>query len=521
MNPATLIRRSAAMYANRTAVWFEGREQSYAQLHARACRLANVFRAHGARPGDRVAVLGENAFETIELAAACALGNFVRATLYTYHAAATNRYLLELVDARILVVHASYYEALRPLLDGLPQRMTVIVHGGAATGNALGYDSLLDAADPADVDVPVHDDDVHIIRFSSGTTGKPKGVFHTVARWMQYNNEYRWVTPVLDENSCYVVPSSLAHMGVAFLWGSLATGARIVPMPSFDAARAMELFESQRATHSALAPVMIREMIAVSRARERDLSSLKCLLYAGSPIAAQTLRGAIEVFGHTLHQLYAQSEAMPVTMLLPHQHVLQGDEAQMRRMGSVGRPTPNVLVTIRGEDGAILPPGGIGEIAAQGPSTMSGIWNDPGATAARTLPDGSVLTRDMGYIDEDGFVYLVDRKDDMIVSGGYNVWPTELEQSLCTHAAVADACVFGVPDAKWGETPKAVVVLRPGATVTAAELMEHARAMVGGVKKITSIEFADALPRTATGKVQRNVLRDPWWQGHNSRIAGS
>jgi acyl-CoA synthetase (AMP-forming)/AMP-acid ligase II len=265
---------------------------------------------------------------------------------------------------------------------------------------------------------------------------------------------------------------------------------------------------------------MIREMLKDPAARGRDLSALQCLMYAGSPIAASTLGLAIEIFGNALYQMYGQSESAPISMLLPHQHVTSGTDAQMRRLRSVGRPTANVIVTIRGEDGQELPAGEIGEIAARG-CTMTGIWGDPQATAARTLPDGSILTRDMGYLDEDGFIYLVDRKDDMIVSGGYNVWPTELEEALQRHPAVAEACVFGVPDEKWGETPKAVVVLRDGASATAADLMAHVREIVGSVKKVTSIEFAPALPRTATGKVLRNALKDPWWVGHASRIAGS
>jgi acyl-coenzyme A synthetase/AMP-(fatty) acid ligase len=520
MDPALIIRRSARMYAANVAVWFEGREQTYAQMFDRACRLANVFRAAGAQPGDPVAMLGDNAAETVEQAAACALGAHPRATLYTYHSATVNRYLLELTGARVFLVQAKYIEALAPLLEGLAHLKAVIVYGGPAPAGMLDYEASLAAAGNEDVPVTVGDGHPHIIRFSSGTTGKPKGIYHSIADWRKYNAEWRWSTPMVTEQSRYLVPTSLAHLGVAFLWSMLTVGARIVPMPSFDAGRTLELLESQRITHAVAAPVMIREMLKDPAARGRDLSALQCLMYAGSPIAASTLGLAIEIFGNALYQMYGQSESAPISMLLPHQHVTSGTDAQMRRLRSVGRPTANVIVTIRGEDGQELPAGEIGEIAARG-CTMTGIWGDPQATAARTLPDGSILTRDMGYLDEDGFIYLVDRKDDMIVSGGYNVWPTELEEALQRHPAVAEACVFGVPDEKWGETPKAVVVLRDGASATAADLMAHVREIVGSVKKVTSIEFAPALPRTATGKVLRNALKDPWWVGHASRIAGS
>ncbi|MEO8297114.1 MAG: AMP-binding protein [Burkholderiales bacterium] len=521
MIQATTMRRSAWMYAQHPAVWCDGRELTYAQVFERACRLVNVLRSLGAVPGDRVAALGDNAFETVEHGAACALGNFVRSTLYTYHAPSVNRYLLELIDARVLLVQAKYAAGVLPLLADLPGLKAVIVYDGPAPAGTVAYDPALAAASAEDAQVPVRDDDVHIVRFSSGTTGRPKGIFHTGERWARYGSELRAVIPVMNERTRYLVPCSLSHLGIAFLWNVLAVGGCVVPMPSFEPRRTLDLLESQRITHAAAAPVMIREMLADPSCHGRDFSALTCLMYAGSPIASSTLKSAIGVFGNTLHQMYAQSEAMPITMLLPHQHVVEGSEAELKRLRSVGRPTPGIEVTVRDEDGQALPLGAIGEIAVKGGATMCGLWNDPEGTAARTLPDGSILTRDMGYLDADGFVYLVDRKDDMIVSGGFNIWPTELEDALASHPAVAEACVFGVPHPKWGETPKAVVVLKPGAAATAEALMAYTREQVGGTKKVTSIEFATALPRTATGKVQRNLLKAPYWAGHDSRIAGS
>jgi acyl-CoA synthetase (AMP-forming)/AMP-acid ligase II len=521
MDPATIVRRAAVMYRDNVAVRLEGRNQTYGEMFGRACRLANALRRFGAAPGDRVATLGDNAFESIEQAAACALGNLPRATLYTYQSAATNRYLLELTGARALIVQSKYAAEILPLLEGLRDLRAVLVYNGAVPSGALDYESALAAAAEEDPQVPVADTDVHIIRFSSGTTGRPKGIYHSVERWAQYNNEWRWITPMLTERSRYLVPTSLNHLGVAFLWGVLAVGGCILPMPSFDPRRALELLEGEHITHAVAAPVMIREMLRDPSSRTRDFTALQCLMYAGSPIAQDTLAAAIKVFGSSLFQLYAQSEAMPITMLLPHQHVLEAAGRDARRLKSVGRPAPNVVVTIRDEDGNVLPAGSIGEIAARGPSTMSAIWNDPEATAKRTLADGSVLTRDMGYMDEDGFVYLVDRKDDMIVSGGYNIWPSELEEALASHPAVAEACVFGVPDEKWGETPLAVVALRTGMHASTEELIAHTRKVVGGVKKITQVSFVPALPRTSTGKVLRQALKEPYWSGFDSRIAGS
>jgi acyl-CoA synthetase (AMP-forming)/AMP-acid ligase II len=521
MDQADVIRRSSHLFADNLVVSCDGRELTYRDMYDRACRLAHALRARGIAPGDRVAVLSPNSFELIEQTAACALANLPRATLYTYHSHDVNRYLLDQIAATALLVHSSVYAGLAPYIDDWATGRTVLVFGPEAPEGALSYEEALARATAEDMVVPCAPDDPFIIRFSSGTTGKPKAIYHTRRSWSEVTNEWRWATPMVTERSRYLCPIMLAHLGVALVWDMLTVGGAIVAMGTFDAERALELIEEHRATHIAAAPVMIRDMLDVQDTHPRDLSSLECVLYAGSPIAEPTMRRAIATFGPILCQLYAQSEALPATMLLPHQHVLDGTEAEQRRLRSVGRPTPRVVVTVRDDDGAEVPVGEIGEIAVWSGFVMSGIWGDPEGTANRLLPDGSVLTRDMGYVDDDGFVYLVDRKDDMIVSGGYNIWPTELEQALLNHPAVVDAVVFGVPDDRWGETPKAAVVLAPDVQATEDELIAHTRAIVGGVKKITSVDFHDSLPRTSTGKLQRGALKDPYWAGKESRIAGS
>jgi acyl-CoA synthetase (AMP-forming)/AMP-acid ligase II len=301
----------------------------------------------------------------------------------------------------------------------------------------------------------------------------------------------------------------------------LWAGATILPMDRFDARRWVDLVERHGVTYTTLVPTMIQSILALDDIDSRDLSSLRCLTYAGAPISAPTQRRAIGLFGDVLHHYYAMSEVAPVTMLLPHEHRLDGSEAERRRTRSVGLPSFNVVVTIVDDDGRALGPGQIGEVAVQSPGTMSGIWNDEAATKARFLPDGSLLTRDMGYLDEDGYLFLVDRKDDMIISGGYNIWPVELEQVLAAHGGVLDVCVVGVPHPRWGETPKAVVVLADGATVTEAELIELTRERLGPVKKITSVDFVAALPRLTTGKVQRAAVRKRYWQEASVRIGGA
>jgi acyl-CoA synthetase (AMP-forming)/AMP-acid ligase II len=506
MDFPTLLRRSARAHRHSVAVWCDGSEQTYVQLFERACRLANGLAARGVQPGDRVAVLGPNGLETVEQVAGIALGGFVRSALYAHQTAEVNSYLLELVDARALIVHAS-------LVAGLEDKVAdVIVYGD---GPSSDYERLLagaPATDPGRTQSPA---DFHVIRFSAGTTGRPKGMAHTVANWLRGGDEFRWVTPRIDERSGYLAAGPLTHAAVVFLWPILQVGGRVIVMEAFEPGRALELIETQAPTLTLMVPTMIQALVGHPDAVERDLSSLEALTYAAAPISPRTMHTAMDLFGpDVLHQWYAQSEAWPLTMLLPHQH--------LRRPDSVGRATPNTVLKIVDDNGNELPLGDTGEIAVRTPGQMSGHWNDQEGTAARTLPDGSIRTRDMGYVDDDGFVYLVDRKEDMIISGGYNIWPAELEQALVSHPAVAEACVVGVPHERWGETPKAVVVLGEGAReVSGDELVEYTRERVGAVKKVTSVEFVDELPKSPLGKVLRREVRDRYWSDGDRRIGGA
>jgi len=521
MDFATILRSSSRSYATNTAVWHRGREQTYAQLYERACRLANALAALGLAKGDRVALLGANGFETVEQIAGVALGGYVRAALYAHQTGEVNGYLLDLVSARALIVHHAQLEALEPHLAALTNLEHVIVYGGDSEPGRVDYEQVLRAASPHDPGTALAPDDVHVIRFSAGTTGRPKGIFHTVSRWLAIGDEYRWVTPQIDERDSYLAAGPLTHAAVIFLWPMLQVGGRIVVMEAFEPGLALELIEQQRITFTLMVPTMIQALVAHPDAIGRDLRSLRCLNYAASPISETTMTRAVDVLGSVLFQMYGQSEAVPATMLLPHQHCPHGSERERRWMRSVGRPTPNTQITIVDERGDPMAPGEIGEVAVRTPGQMSGLWNDPEGTAARLTKDGSVLTRDMGRLDEDGFLYLADRKEDMIISGGYNIWPAQLENAIAAHPGVSEVCVVGIPHEKWGETPIAVVVAAAGASPDPQELIELTRERVGSVMKVTAVEFVDELPKSGVGKVLRRVVRDGYWAGHEDRVSGA
>lgn len=508
MDPASLLRKSARLYGPNTALACEGRRQTYGELLDRAIRVANALRAAGVKPGDRVAMLSDNAFESLEQIAGLAVGGYVRCALYGHDTPDRHRYLLEMVGARALIVQDRHYRAAREVLADLPGLTTVLVMGDAPVEGADGYDAAVAAASTEDPYVPLAEDDPHIIRFSAGTTGKPKGILHTVRGWMDMGNELALIVPNFTERDRYLVPAPLSHAAGMFVWPLLAAGGACVVMTAYDTGRYLELVETERATIAMAVPTIMQLVAEHPDARTRDLSSLRTVIYGTAPAPEATLKAVIEVWGNIMYQIYGQSEGLPLTVLAPEHHVVGGTAQQRRWLRSAGRPTPNADVAILDDDGNRLPAGEIGEIAGFTPGRMREIWGNPDATAERITPDGWLRTRDMGWVSEDGFLYLTDRKEDTIISGGYNIWPTELENALVSHPAVSEAAVVGVAHPTWGETPHAAVVLRAGALVSEAELIAWTRDQVGSVKKVTAVHVVESLPRSPIGKVLRREVRD-------------
>lgn len=506
MEIAALTRKGAQQFADSVAVSFEGKSLTYGQLFERSCRLANALHALGIRPGERVATLSDNSLESVELIAGLAIGGYVRAALYTHNSTESNLYLLDdLIEASALLIDAAHYEPLAARLARARHPRHVIVLGGPAPPTTLDYEQALAGAAATDPGVVSRPSDPHVIRFSAGTTGKPKGILHTVEGWRNVATEAALTMPRLTPADCYLAAGPLSHAAQLPIYPILAAGGSIVVMRAFHPEHFLELIKRAGCTTTLLVPTMIQMIVQHPAAATADVASLRGVFYGASPISEQTVTEARALWGDVLYQAYGQSEVPVLTTLGPRDHVPAGSGSN--RLRSAGRPTPNTVIRIVDEHGNNLPTGTIGEIAAWSPAAMASIWRDPDATAERFLPDGSVLTRDMGYLDDDGFLYLADRKEDMIISGGFNIWPAELENALASHPAVAQVAVVGVPHDKWGETPKAVVVLRPGHHTSAEELIDWTRNKVGAVKRATSVEFADDLPKSPLGKVLRREVR--------------
>jgi acyl-CoA synthetase (AMP-forming)/AMP-acid ligase II len=504
---ADLIRRSCRTHSEATVVRLGEESSTYAQLGERSARLANGLRALGLKKGDRVATLGPNTLTSLEEMTGLAIGGYARTALHPMNAGDGHAYMLANAGCRALITHADLYEKFSADFASVSGLEHVILHNGGP----LDYEQLLADASPDDPDVRVGGDDILHLAYSSGASGRPKASVHTHRSWMHVTTDHVAMLPRITGQDVYLAAAPLSHAASTVLYALLARGASTVTMPSFEPAEALRLIEHHRCSLTVMVPTMLQLLIGHPDVATRDLSSLRALLYAGSPISTTTARAAQLALGDVLFQTYGQSECLPATSLTPEDHAraVLGEEQLLR---SAGRACLNASIRIVDDEDRELGSGGTGEILIRTEGRMHGIFGDPEVTAERITPDGFVRTRDVGHLDEQGYLFLTDRKDDMIISGGFNIWPAEIENALTAHPAVADAVVVGVPHPKWGQTPHAVVQLRDGCKATAEELIEHCRATIGSMKKPATVVFRESeLPRNALGKLQRHALRDEYW----------
>lgn len=503
---ADLLRRSCQIHSSNVATTDVTGSLTYGEVWERSVRLVNALRSLGVRPGDRIATLGVNAVTTLEEMIGLAIGGYARTALHAMNAGEIHAYMLAHVGARALIVQAEYFAEFRHCFDSVEH---VIVH--SAPPGALDYEQLLASASPDDARVPVSGDDVIHLAFSSGSSGRPKPSVHTQDSWMHVTTDHVVIMPRLRQSDVYLAAAPLTHGASTLLYGLLAHGARVHMMPSFDAGEALRLIERERCSLTVLVPTMLQMLLTHPDLQTRDLSSLRAVVYAGAPISVATARAAQAVLGPVLYQVYGQSECLPATVLTPEDHAVGvGENAALLR--SAGRACLNSSVRILDANGGDAGFGEVGEIVLHTRGRMREIFNDPGSTEARLTADGFVRTGDKGYLDADGYLFIVGRIDDMIISGGVNIWPAEIETVLVEHPAVEEAVVVGVPHSKWGETPHAVVTLRSGETTSERELIGYCRGRLGSMKKPTAVVLStEPLPRNAVGKVSRREVKRLYW----------
>jgi long-chain acyl-CoA synthetase len=496
---AVPLLRAIQVAGDRTAVISEGREFSFRELHSRCCRLVAVLKSKGAEPGDRIAILSANTNHHIESYVAIPAAGFVIVPLNTRHAEPELRYALEDAGARILLTDRDP-GGLREIVD------TVVMIPDE-------FDALLEDADEAELGVGITEDSLAGLFYTGGTTGASKGVMLTHRNLIANTFHFMTMAPPTTD-TVFLVMAPLFHAaGSNGVLGGIWSGACQIQLKVFDPATALDLIEKHKVTHTLGVPTMIAAISELQHAEPRDVSSLHVVAHGGSPIATEVVRRAAEAFptAEFVH-VYGMTEASPlVTGLRNEQDLLDVDRSR-----SCGQSLIGVQVKIIDEAGKEMPVGEVGELAASGPNIMKGYWRKPEQTA-EVLRDGWYRSGDMGYMDDEGFVFLVDRAKDMIVSGGENVYCSEVEEALYKHPAVLEAAVFGVPDEAWGEAVHAVVV--PRESVTPEELIEFCRELIAGYKLPKAITLSDEeLPKSGPGKILKRELREPFWEGRKRKI---
>jgi acyl-CoA synthetase (AMP-forming)/AMP-acid ligase II len=501
----------------------DARTLTYGQAHTEVNRLANALITTGLESGDRAAILSKNSIEYILAYLACSKAGVVLVPLNYRLAPPEWAFILEDASARLLFSTPEYRQPVDSIRDGLRKIERFVLIGDQQPG-WLAYAEFL-AGQPGSPPARriIADDEVYQM-YTSGTTGHPKGVVLThEAVTSDAAQTFLGMMPVLrpQPGERVLIVAPVYHAAAAITtWSSLGWGASLVMHADFNPAEVVRALSEEGIISTTLVPAMIQALlVAVPNVAQRDYEPLRLIAYGASPIAEATLRRAIEVFGCEFAQGYGMTETTSViTVLQPRDHRRAlADKPQL--LLSAGRPIPGCDVQIVDEADTPLPRGAVGEIVARGPQLMRGYWRMPEATN-EALRNGWMHTGDAGFMDEEGYVYIQDRIKDMIVSGGENVYPREVEEVRFQHPAIADAAVIGIPDVRWGETVKAVVVLRAGQTVTEEELIAFCRGRLGGYKLPRSIDFIEVPPRNASGKVLKRELREPYWASQVRRVGG-
>ncbi len=511
------LRASVLAHSQRIALSFEGRGTNYATFDARTNQVAHALAACGIKPGERIAYVGKNSDCFFEALYGAMKAGIVMVPVNWRLAGPEVAVIVDDAEARLVLVGPEFSETVQSELGAMPrvQRLIAAEGGHASWPDFAAWRDGAPAHAPAHIAVP---QDVAVQLYTSGTTGKPKGVMLTHANFtsgMAENDASHadWAKWRDGERAALAMPVS--HIsGTGLGMQVLYRAGTCFIQRQFDIELTLDMILRERISKIFLVPAALQFLVRHPRARGADFSCIREMGYGASPIPLALLRESMDALGCGFVQFYGMTETTgTIVALPPEDHSPQGSP----RMRAAGKPLPWVSIRVvdaRGED---LPTGQVGEIITRSPANMAGYWNRPEETA-RTIRNGWLHTGDAGYLDEDGYLFIHDRVKDMIVSGGENVYPAEVENALSEHPAVGEVAVIGVPDAMWGEAVKAVIVCRPGFSLSADQLIDWARTRIAGFKTPRSVDFVDALPRNASGKLLKRELRAPYWQGLSRQV---
>ena len=515
-----VIERNARCFGDHPALWFEGRAITHAQFAQRVRRLVQALVGRGIGHGERLAVLSRNCPEYLEVYGAAGLSGFIGLGLNYRLSAPEQLGILQDGEPAVLFCEAEYLERARELCRALPTApLLVCFDAPAPLSDVLDYTALLGEA-ATDTPVPrAKDDDTFLLIYTSGTTGVPKGVMLGNDGQVEQARMQALSHGAVQTDRMLIVMPFYHIGGPTELFTYLVAGATIVLHRQFDAHAVLQSIATHRVSAAHLAPTMITMLLDVQEQTPYDVSSLHTVCYASAPMSVALSMRARRVFGPVFMQIYGMTEAGLGTALLRHQHVLDGPPEWTQRLASAGQPYLGTTLRLLRDDGSACGTGEVGEVCLQSRSVMQGYWRKPEATA-QALQDGWLHTGDMGYLDAADFLFIVDRKKDMIISGGENIYSREVEEALLMHPAVAEAAVVGIPDPKWGETVAAMLVLRAGHSTDEAALEAHCRGLIAGYKRPRHYQFLDTMPRVpSTNKIDKRALRTPFWADQKRQVA--
>jgi len=495
------------------AISFDSSDRTWADLASRVRRNAAAQRAAGLEPGDRIAVLDLNHPSCLELTLACAQVGTANAVVNFRLAPPEIAYVINDAKARLLFVGPEFAGAVEQLREQLPSVERVIRIGGPNDE----YEGWLAAQQPDSRVYPAAPTGCFVQLYTSGTTGFPKGVMLTHRGMLAHAHNVS-ATQDFGADARVQVAMPLFHVGgTSYALIAITAGAHIYMMRMPDPAAALAMLETEKITHTFYVPALMAAMTQVPGAAERDYSALKALSYGASPMPLPVMRASLKMFPGVMQQVYGMTEQSGVVTLLgPQDHV---DPAAAHRLVSAGKAISGVKVEIRDPaTGQNVATGEPGEIWVRSEQVMAGYWGKPEATAVTITPDGWLRSGDGGHLDVDGYVYVTDRIKDMIISGGENIYPAEIERVLAEHPSLQDVAVIGVPDERWGEVPKAVVVAKPGTTVDIEQVLAYCRERLASFKCPKSIDVVAELPRNPTGKILKKELRKPYWAGRERQV---
>lgn len=523
MNLGMYLARSARFWPDRAAVLFRDGTLSYRDLELRSNRLAHALLALGLRRGDRVAVVSPNRPEIVELE--CALYKIGLVKVALNSRLAQNELDDALDNAEPIVClagpeHRSMVEQATARLSSIRHRIAfdpAPVNGNSA--GWVGYEDLLAVAPDAHIHVDMQPDELAVLHYTSGSTGKLKAAMQTVGNRMASLRKVVMGRMRAEDGDVLALSGPITHASGMFIQPMLFQGATILLLERFHPAEVLEAIERHRVTICFFVPAMIHALLAEPSVRTRDLSSLRLVSYGAAPMSPARIREAWAALGPVLAQGYGAGETTGGVVGLStadHARAISGERPEL--LGACGRAFCESDVQVLDAHNQPVVGDAIGEICVRGPDVFAGYWRAPEQTAQALAADGWLRTGDLARVDQEGYIFIVDRKKEMLVSGGFNIYPSEIEAVLSQHPAVYEVCVVGVPDDHWGEAVKAVVVLRGGMQADADEITGFCKGRLADFKRPRSVDFVVSLPKNSNGKMSRKDVREPYWAGRERRV---